>query len=55
LAAMRRAPSLVSSIVGRMEWSELVEPRDHLRRGVKSAPEDALRKCESIYSPSTAS
>ena len=34
-----------------MEWSELVEPRHHVRRGVKSASEDALRKCESIYSP----
>jgi hypothetical protein len=29
----------------------LVEPRHHVRRGVKSASEDALRKCESIYSP----
>jgi hypothetical protein len=29
----------------------LVEPRHHVRQGVKSAPEDALRKCESIYPP----
>jgi hypothetical protein len=34
-----------------MERSELVEPRQHVRRGVKSASEDALRKGESIYSP----
>jgi len=45
------SPALVRGfIVGRMEWSELVEPRHHVRRGAKSAPEDALRKCESIYS-----
>ena len=43
------SPALVRGfIVGRMEWSELVEPRHHVRRGVKSASEDALRKCESI-------
>jgi hypothetical protein len=48
----RSSPALVRGfIVGRMEWSELVEPRHHVRRGVKSASEDALRKCESIYSP----
>ena len=46
------SPALVRGFtVGRMEWSELVESRHHFRRGVKSAPEDALRKCESIYSP----
>ena len=46
------SPALVRGfIVGRMEWSELVEPRHHVRRGVKSASEDALRKCESMYSP----
>ena len=32
------SPALVRGfIVGRMEWSELVEPRHHVRRGVKSA------------------
>jgi hypothetical protein len=47
-----QAPPLCGAfIVGRMERSELVEPRHHVRRGVKSASEDALRKCESIYSP----
>jgi hypothetical protein len=36
-----------------VEWSgaNWLSLATHVRRGAKSAPEDALKKCESIYSP----
>lgn len=45
-----QAPPLCGALLlVEREWSELVEPRDHVRRGVKSAPEDELRGGAKVF------